>query len=360
MRVLPLIGLVFAFAAAPALAQDPPAITLGVGDTAPELKPEHWLKGKAIDGFEQGKVYVVEFWATWCGPCIAAMPHLTELQKKHPEVTFIGMAASERPPKDEATDTRLPYISGFVRGKGDVMGYRVAYTPNRDIPERWMRAAGQNGIPCSFVVGKTGTIEWIGHPMGLDAPLAKIIEGSWDAQAERERQKTARMERERNAAFAQAIAKAQAASDWDAVISLYEERISAAPQDDSLRMRLYQVLAGKADRQEKAAAHGRDMLKRLDSNATALNELAWFIVDDRTVGTRDLELALMASERAHALTKGQDPAMLDTLARIWWEKGEKQRAIELQATAVQLLGDADTPTAKQVRAALERYRSASR
>ena len=52
------------------------------GMAAPKLDVKEFIKGSAIDGFQAGQVYVVEFWATWCGPCIRAFPHLSELQKE--------------------------------------------------------------------------------------------------------------------------------------------------------------------------------------------------------------------------------------------------------------------------------------
>lgn len=53
--------------------------SLNIGDPAPPLRLREWLKGTPVERLEKGKIYVVEFWATWCAPCRSAMPHLSAL-----------------------------------------------------------------------------------------------------------------------------------------------------------------------------------------------------------------------------------------------------------------------------------------
>jgi thiol-disulfide isomerase/thioredoxin len=79
------------------LVPDELAPTLKSGDPAPPLAVSRWIKGEAAKQLECGKMYVVEFWATWCGPCIGCMPYLTELHKVYKDrVTFISVNVAER------------------------------------------------------------------------------------------------------------------------------------------------------------------------------------------------------------------------------------------------------------------------
>ena len=54
---------------------------LEVGDQAPAVEVEEWIQGETSVG--EGSPYIVEFWATWCGPCRKSIPHLNEIYEKY-------------------------------------------------------------------------------------------------------------------------------------------------------------------------------------------------------------------------------------------------------------------------------------
>src|SRR6187401_1988056 len=128
-----------------------------LGQDAPPLKITSWIKGKPVDlAATKGKqVVVVEFWATWCGPCRTSIPHLTELQKKFKDqVVFIGLS--------DETEAK---VKPFVEKMGNKMDYVVALDDQRKTSAGYMGAFGVNGIPHAFIVDKAGKLVWHGHPM---------------------------------------------------------------------------------------------------------------------------------------------------------------------------------------------------
>ena len=159
--------------------------SLNIGDAAPPMRVSEWIKGKPVQKFEKGHVYVLEFWATWCRPCYNLMPHLSALAHKYKgKVTVIGINVAENKafPKER---TRA-----IVDSMGRRMKYAVAFEDSNLMKAVWMNT----GIPGSIVVNAEGRIAWIGYPnlIELGSVLPQIIDKTWDidvALANRNRKK---------------------------------------------------------------------------------------------------------------------------------------------------------------------------
>ncbi len=164
-------------AAAAVLSSQP----LTIGDMAPPLVYGHEVKGRPVHTVGDGRVTVVEFWATWCKPCIDFMPHLSDLWRKHKaRVDFVSVSVW-----DDAEA-----VPGFVRGMGDKMAYpvvtdRLDKSGNGIMAATWLEAAGQAAIPVAFVIDGRGRIAWLGHPQNLESVLDQVLMGRWDVAAYR-------------------------------------------------------------------------------------------------------------------------------------------------------------------------------
>ncbi len=147
----------------------PSDATLKVGSVAPAISVSNWVKGSEVKSFEAGKVYVVEFWATWCPPCKKSIPLLNELAKSHKDVTVIGVSVWEESHKKTLKD-----VQEFVTAKGDEMAYTVAFDGGKVMEKSWLAAAGVRGIPSAFVIGGDGKVAWNGNPLSHEEMVAAI------------------------------------------------------------------------------------------------------------------------------------------------------------------------------------------
>jgi thiol-disulfide isomerase/thioredoxin len=165
------------FVCANAMAQTS-STSLTIGDNAPTFKVATWLKGDSTKGIERGKVTIVEFWATWCGPCLANIPHLSKVATEYKDKNVNVFAISVK----ERSVTDADSLRRFIKGpKGQTMHYNVgADDAEQFMSKNWLAPVGQNGIPFAMVIDQQGTIAWMGHPAIIDSPLAKIVAGKWD------------------------------------------------------------------------------------------------------------------------------------------------------------------------------------
>lgn len=325
-------------AAAPAVeANEPPLPALRVGMPAPALKVAKWFKGEPVERLEAGKLYVVEFWATWCGPCRATIPHMTELAHKYADkVTFIGVSVWERP-KENTNEAIFALVEPFVAQMGDQMDYHVAADANdRTMAETWMTAADRHGIPCAFIVGRDGKIAWIGHPLAMDDVLEQVVAGTFDVQAEAKRQEIEwRKEQERKVLEAP-IQAARRAGDNKALLEAIDKALAVQPEmeEDLMPLRLNTLM--QLD-EEAGFAYIKALLAKGDFEKNPYHAYNAAAIVNRLSGNLknpDYALVLDALEKAKA-GEQDNPSILALYAETLFRAGKIDQAIEVQQKVIE-------------------------
>ena len=300
---------------------------LAPGDKAPQLAVEKWLKGSGVTTFEDGKVYVVDFWATWCVPCIASVPRLTELQTEYKDkgVTIIGVSSVDK------RGNSLEKTEKMVADKGEAMGYQIAWDKERMTSAAYMEASHQRGIPCSFVVDQKGRIAFIGHPMVLPYVLHEVVGGTWDIQTgpQKAGEVMQKVDSLMQKARRDPAAAAKSLEELDRDYPYLTKNLDAAR---------YEVAVGTGEG-AKAAACARKYVDWLiaEKNSQMLNHFAWSLVDpnpEHRAPFKNVDLAVEAATKAVEFTKEKNAAVMDTLARCWYVKGDRSKAIEWQKKAL--------------------------
>jgi len=308
---------------------------LSVGDDAPALKASKWMQGDEVKKFDKDKVYVVEFWATWCGPCIVMMPHVGELQEQYKkDVTIIGFSSKDPSNTEDK-------VAEFVKKRGPKLKYTFAYEDSRDTYDAWMTASGQRGIPCSFVVDKAGKIAYIGHPMYLDVVLPKVIGGKWKGKDSLDEIKE--IEKEVTAMFK--VVNGKDADEALEKLAAFEKKypdMAKIPYFVGPKM-TQMVKAKKTDDAQKFAE------KTLDSAVKYGDTMTMASVSQamRAAGKDNKELMALSLKAAEAMLKAagdKDVFALYTMAETQFAKGDREKAKEYGKKAVEAAEDDRTKT----------------
>lgn len=337
-------GLVFALMAVGAgnLSANENLAKLTIGSKAPSINIEHWLS--MPDGFEEVKrfqkdrVYVVEFWATWCGPCLRAMPHIAEVAEKYAEqgVQVIGVSSEDLSKVETFLEKK--WKKGEPETWADITSkYCLTCDPDESVKKGIFRAAGQTGIPRAFIIGKTGHIEWIGHPTRIDDPLEKVVAGEWDRKAFKKTfEKSNRIKLGKRSVDKLLRAKKykEAVRQITKLNKDYDGETLRKSKLRSLTISLEHDLA-------RAEGDFKKIAGEYHKNATMMNSMAWAVVEadqkGATIKPGVLKMAHKASDIA--VKDDRTPARLDTLAHILDLEKNLEEAIKIQTEAVEKADD---------------------
>lgn len=312
-----------------------PQATQAATATSPETLPLNglpklWLQGTPVTEWEKDKVYIFEFWATWCGPCVAAMPHMEALhngiQRAKLNAQVIGVNVSDR-----TTPERL---KKFLARQTVPPTYAIAVDTEKATEQHWLRAQKVIGIPYAFAL-KNGKIIWKGHPQSLSGELIRemtqpdfVAPQARPEKSDEETPEVRHRAREISHLFsdgkvAEAEALLKAFLEDGTISDSTKISVMEAPCYAALRNREYRKM--NAYLRRKAETFPKDFFNQV--------ETAYFVLetDDVPVADRDFALAEECLNAALALTEEADtksriPAIYTMLAEIYAERGEKEAA----------------------------------
>jgi peroxiredoxin len=308
---------------------------LKVGSDAPSIDGLNLVQGSLAD---KPQVRVVEFWATWCGPCKVSIPHINDMHKsmRRRGLEIIGVS-----------DEKPEVVANFLRLQGDRMSYIVAIDPEKKVAERFMQAAGKSGIPCAFVIGPNGKIAFIGHPMDeeFDRAVRLSLDGRYDPSISRKAEP-----------ILAAARRAAGVRNFTEAYRRYDEAIALSPVVMyGAAAERYRTILVDEKSEEAARGYARRMLGMYESDAPALRDLALMLATDASLPSNDIETAQMASEKLTAIAQAGDPDAFKVAAAVAYAKGDFQGAAELQRKAWRIA----PPEAKaEYKSALDAYDSA--
>lgn len=116
------------------------------------------IQGELPKAWEPGKVYVLECWATWCHPCIQAIPHADAMYDKYKDQGLVVIGV-------DVWENNKDAVANFVKKKGEGMSYPVIFTGGKGsaFDSDWLKQSGVTAIPHAFVV-KDGKLLFGIHP----------------------------------------------------------------------------------------------------------------------------------------------------------------------------------------------------
>lgn len=333
---LSLLSLVLGFTQVQVQAQDAAEKSLKVGDPAPALSSGKFVQGEAVKEFNKDNAYIVEFWATWCGPCRATIPHLNELHTKFKDkgLVVIGQNVWER-------DEKL--VEPFIKEMGDKMTYRLALDDKSSeekgaMAKNWMTAAGQNGIPSAFIVGKDSKIAWIGHPSQLnDAMIQEVLDGKFDTSAAAKKIEEETKKKTAMGTVQTTMAKAIREKDWptaEKAVAEFSEMLEPERRK-FLDMPRLQILLGQK-KTEDASKMAEKLRSENEDNTMIQYQIASIFSSVPAEDKPDLAFAEKCARQALDKSEGGNKAPCQALlAKVLFLKGSKEEAVKLQEQAVE-------------------------
>ena len=231
-------------------------------------------------------------------------------------------------------------VEPFIKKMGDKMTYNVPLDNKADnkkgaMAANWMEAAGQNGIPSAFLIDTKGTVVWIGHPMNLkESMIEEVLAGKFDVKAAAEAAAKQAAAESTMKKISTDLGKAMKDKNWAEALAKTDELEKALPSEDktSINYTRFNILIMSKD--YPAASKLASKMSQDNKDPQLQNAIAWRIITDKENPKPDYETAAKIIDRGVTASGSTNSAILDTAARVYYMKGDKEKAASLAQKAL--------------------------
>ncbi len=132
-----------------------------VGAKAPEIHITNWIKNAPPSKYLKGKFIIVDFWATWCAPCLESVPHMNNLANKNKakaNLVFLAM-----------TDENEGKVNGLLKK----VQFNAAVVT--DITRQTFDDYKIKYIPLCVMIDDKNMVQWVGNPADLTNQIIDAV-----------------------------------------------------------------------------------------------------------------------------------------------------------------------------------------
>ena len=277
-------------AAAPARGQ------LEIGEKAPAVKVSKWVTQippvLPNDKGSDKHVYLVEFWATWCPPCLKSIPHLGELHRKHGKDGLVIISVT-----NEEKDTVEKFLKKNASNKKLTMPYYVGIDDEMGTNSTYME--GIDAIPHAFVVDRKGVVVWGGNP--LDPAMDDAVEGTLAGTYNLETAKKVAATNQKYDELMNTLKMAYTNGEKEQIFKTLDEMIALKPGELQPYL-IRRQLRGEYAMQDQVAAWDAKIEAAMQDSPDSLRDLVDFELQ-KPISERNAGLMYRSASRAAELTK---------------------------------------------------------
>jgi thiol-disulfide isomerase/thioredoxin len=292
------------------------------GQRVPDLSGVRWIHGEPMHRFEPGRVYVLEFWSTWCGACAESIETTNQLARRYAkEATFLSIHIGQQESAPKPTE----FLQRRLDAAKPIMEFSIADDIDGKTAMTWMNATECTGLPTAMIVDREGTLAWFGHARDVERPIKEVIEGRFD----RSRNVQAMTARIRAGRLGTESDRAIEKGEYDEGIRLILEALASDPDSvvDWIPSTYGHLLATSRSL-SLAAKFARTVLATDAGNRKELFAgLANAIFHFRPKDLRDLDLALTLARKAYEMGDDFAVPVLNMIVGIRCELGDSTGAI---------------------------------